>query len=343
MLEPNPAARDLRIAAPMIGSVWDCVQWTLKIGFIYSRDAPFSIEPARCPMELRHLQHFIAVAEEQSFTRAAQRVHIVQSALSTSIRTLEEELQAKLFVRGTRRIWLTPAGRAFLGSAREALRVLDDGRVTVADIEGLRSGSLSLGTVHSLPAFLDLPELLARFHARNPRIEVRLRQGDAAGLLEQLQQGRLDLAFVPLLDPPDDIVTGVIACEDLVVVSHPGHPLARLEAASLQALLQHPFVDFEPGWGTRPLIDRAFTHAGLQRRTAFDVTDIETLVDLVSQGLGIALLPEPLALARRPRISVTRLVEPEICWELVVAHLRAEGPTPVNGAARAFLELLEPH
>jgi len=294
-------------------------------------------------MELRHLQHFLAVAEEQSFTRAAQRIHIVQSALSTSIRALEDELKAKLFVRSTRQVRLTPAGRAFLSTARETLRVIDAGRETIADIEGLRAGSLSLGTVHSLPAFLDLPSLIARFHALNPGIEVRLRQGDSASLLEQLQNGRLDLAFLPLLDPPDDIATAVIACEDMVVATTPDHPLARREGVPLRELLGYSFVDFEVGWGTRPLIDRAFMQAGIQRKTAFDVTDIETLIDLIGQGLGIGLLPRPLAEMRTPRIAVAGLIEPEICWELVVAHLRCEGADPVNGAARAFLNLLDVH
>ena len=81
-------------------------------------------------MELRHLQHFIVVAEELNFTRAADRVHIVQSALSSSIRGLEEELRVRLFVRSTRQVRLTPAGRAFLEKAREALRVIDSGRET---------------------------------------------------------------------------------------------------------------------------------------------------------------------------------------------------------------------
>jgi DNA-binding transcriptional LysR family regulator len=291
-------------------------------------------------MELRHLQHFLAVAEEKNFTRAAQRVHIVQSALSTSIRSLEDELHSRLFVRGTRQVRLTPAGQAFLATAREALRVIDAGRDTIADIEGLRCGTLSLGTVHSLPAFLDLPSLIARFHALQPGIEVRLRQGDTASLLEQLQNGRLDLAFLPLLDPPDDIVTAVIACEDMVVATTPDHPLAGRQAVPLSELLAYPFVDFEIGWGTRPLIDRAFAQAAIQRRTAFDVTDIETLIDLVRQGLGIALLPRPLAEMRSPLIAVAGLIEPEICWELVVAHLRCDGADPVNGAARAFLDLL---
>jgi DNA-binding transcriptional LysR family regulator len=291
-------------------------------------------------MELRHLQHFIVVAEELNFTRAAERVHIVQSALSTSIQTLETELRARLFVRSTRQVQLTPAGHAFLERAREVLRVIDIGRETVADIEGLRRGSLSIGTVHSLPAFLDLPSLISRFHEIAPGIEVRLRQGDAAGLMGELRAGRLDLAFLPLLEAPDDIVTGIIACEDLVAVTPPNHPLAGRQDVPLRELVNYSFVDFEVGWGTRPLIDRAFGHAGLQRRTDFDVTDLETIVDLVSQGLGIALLPETIAELRRSKIAICELSEPAICWELLVAHLRSEGNAPINRAAHPFLELL---
>src|SRR6266700_2383504 len=113
-------------------------------------------------MELRQLQHFVAVAEENHFTRAAQRVNIVQSALSVSIR------------------------------ARE----------TVAAIRGLDQGTLTIGTVQSLPAFLDLPSLLARFHAQHPGIEVRLCQGSSTHLLEKIRSGRIDLAFLPLFEPP---------------------------------------------------------------------------------------------------------------------------------------------
>jgi DNA-binding transcriptional LysR family regulator len=291
-------------------------------------------------MELRHLQHFIAVAEEQNFTRAAQRVHIVQSALSTSILCLEKELNARLFVRTTRGVGMTPAGRAFLEKAREALRVIETGRETVASISGLRSGSLSIGAVQSLPAFIDLPSLFAQFHAAFPGIEVRLRQGDALGLMDQLRSGQLDLALLPLLEPPDGIMTTIVACEDLVAITPPDHPLAGREGVALKELIQYPHVDFEIGWGTRPLIDLAFARAGIQRRTVFDVTDLETVIDLVAKGLGIALLPETIAATRVPSIGVAELAEPAICWELLVAHFGAD-PSPVNEAAAAFLELLD--
>lgn len=292
-------------------------------------------------MELRHLQHFIAVAEELSFTRAAERVHIVQSALSTSIQSLEDELKAPLLIRSTRQVQLTPAGTAFLERAREAIKVIGNACEAVSDIVGLRRGSLSMGTVHTLPAFLDLPSHIARYHMTNPGIEVKMRQGDALGHMDLLRSGKLDIAFLPLLDPPDDIVVRKVACEDLVVATAPDHPLAGKEEMHLRDLLDYSFVDFEVGWGTRPMIDRAFSHERLVRRTAFDVTDLETIFDLVSRGLGIALLPETIAEARKPAIATCKLVESTICWELVVAYPRGVGQGHVNGAAGAFLDLLE--
>ena len=140
-------------------------------------------------MELRHLQHFVAVAEERHFTRAAQRLNIAQSALSSSIRTLEDDLQSRLFVRSTRSVALTAAGAAFLDRAQEALKVIEAGRQLVREIEGLKCGSIAIGTAHSLPTFIALPDLIARFHAAYPGIEVRLRQGETADLIDRLVHG----------------------------------------------------------------------------------------------------------------------------------------------------------
>jgi DNA-binding transcriptional LysR family regulator len=293
-------------------------------------------------MELRQLQHFMAVAEEKQFTRAAQRVNIVQSALSTSIRLLETELDAQLFVRSTRQVRLTIAGGVFLDKARAALDAVRDARDAVADVRGLKRGTLSIGTVQTLPAFLDLPSLIAQFHAQHPGVDVRLSQGSASSLLEKVKAGRLDLAFLPLCEPPNEVATATIACEALVVACAPGHKLAGLVDVPIAALKDEPFVDFEPEWGTRKLADRGFLGAGIDRHIAFEVSDLDTLMELVSRGLGIALLPETVARARQASLGVAWLAEPEICWELVVAYSGGEGPakTPADHAPRAFLELL---
>jgi DNA-binding transcriptional LysR family regulator len=294
-------------------------------------------------VELRQLQHFVAVAEEQHFTRAAQRVNIVQSALSSSIRALEEELDAKLFVRSTRQVRLTAAGRVFLDKARVALEAVRDARNSVAALQGLKRGTLSIGTVQSLPAFLDLPAHLARFHAEYPEVEVRLCQGSTSHLLEKVQLGRLDLAILPMCEPSNGITTLMIACEALVLICAPGHPLAGRTNVPLAAVAKEPFVDFERAWGTRQLVDRGFAETGLQRHIAFEVSDLDTLIGLVARGLGVALVPEAVAEARRSCVGIAGLAEPEMCWELVVAYASADkGQSgPADPAPRAFLNLLD--
>jgi DNA-binding transcriptional LysR family regulator len=288
-------------------------------------------------MELRQLEHFVAVAEEQHFTRAAQRVHIVQSALSASIRSLEEELEARLFVRSTRRVHLTATGRLFLDKARAALAAVGEARDVVRAVESLERGRLTIGTVQSLPAFLDLPALIAGFYALHPGIELRLCQGDSLHLLDKLRDGRLDLAFLPICDVPPGIATMMIACEDLVFICAPDHPLAGRNSVPLDGLA---FVDFEPDWGTRRLVDRAFADARLSRRTAFEVSDLETLMEMVALGLGVALVPEPVARARGRRLSVIPLDAGDLCWELVAAYrdTGAAADGPAEPAARRFLD-----
>jgi DNA-binding transcriptional LysR family regulator len=289
-------------------------------------------------MELRQLQHFVAVAEEQHFTRAARRLNIVQSALSTSIRLLEEELGAELFLRSTRHVQLTAAGRVLLGKARGVLAAVRDARDAVAAVQGLQLGTLTIATLQSLPAFLDLPSLLSQFHARYPGIEVRLLQGGSNALIEGIRDGRIDIAFLPLCEPPRGVTTELIACEALVLACARKHPLAGKQGVPLEALKGASFVDFARDWGTRKLIDRAFAEAGVERRIAFEVSDLDTLLKLVERGLGVALVPEPLARTRGFALGVAELRKPEICWELVVAYSARLG---ADRTARAFLDLVE--
>lgn len=290
-------------------------------------------------MELRQLQHFVAVAEEEQFTRAAQRVNIVQSALSTSVRLLEGELGAQLLVRSTRQVRLTAAGRVFLEKARAVLEAAHDARDAVAAVQGLQRGTLKVGTVQSLPAFLDLPSLLAQFHAQHPGIEIRLCQGSAYDLLEKIRSGGLDLAFLPLCEPPVDIETTLIACEPLVAVCARGHPLAGRDVP-LAALKDEAFIDFEPSWGTRRLIDRGFQDASIERRIAFEVSDLDTLLALAARGLGVALVPEAIALNRRRSLGIVRLADLELSWELVLAYPAGQASAPMEHASRRFLDLL---
>jgi DNA-binding transcriptional LysR family regulator len=292
-------------------------------------------------VELRQLLHFVAVAEEESFTRAARRTNIVQSALSTSIRLLEEELGAKLFIRSTRQVRVTAVGRAFLETAHVALQALKEGKELIADITSLRRGKLVLGTVQSLLSFLDFPALLQTFHDRYPEIEVRLCQGSACHLIEQVRSRQIELVILPIGEAHPDLSTQVVCSDSLVLACATNHHLANAATTSLQGLSGESFVDFEPAHGTRKLVDRAFAEAGLERRIAFELSDLNSLLALVARGLGIALVPQAIALARRDSIAHVPLNDVEICWELVVAYTGdTSSENDLDAAPAAFLKLL---
>jgi DNA-binding transcriptional LysR family regulator len=299
-------------------------------------------------VDLRQLEHFVAVADEQQFTRAAQRVHIVQSALSTSIRSLEIELGAQLFVRSTRRVSLTPAGRAFYEQALSVLAGVRAAREAVTAVQGLERGSLSIGVVQSMSPFLDLPDLLDCFRSAQPGIQARVYQGSGTSLMEDVRNARIDLAIIPLYEPLHDVVTRLVACEPLVVACAPDHALAGTTDVPFNRLGDEPFVDFLLDWGTRRIVDRAFAQARVERRTMFEVSDLQTMFDLVARGLGIALLPDALVAARARSgnshaLGSARLAGPEICWELVVAYAGTDETKdmPKNPAAGAFLDMIE--
>ena len=287
-------------------------------------------------MELRQLDHFVAVAEERNFTRAAERVVIVQSGLSSSIRALEAELGTELFVRSTRRVALTPAGQALLPEARRSLAAARAGRDAVAAVDGLQRGELSLGISQNLPPRVNLPEILADFQRSYPGVELRIRQAGSSTQLAALRDGSLDLAFVPLVEQPaPDLAVTPFARDRLMFVCSPDHKLASRRVIRLEDITHKAFVDLPPDWTVRQLVDRAFAAAGLERRIAIEVNDVQTCLELVRHGVGVTILPES-AEARGVPVAF-RPLAPRLFWELVVAR-RADGAG--NPAAREFLRRL---
>jgi DNA-binding transcriptional LysR family regulator len=298
-------------------------------------------------MDLRQLEYFVTVAAEQNFTRAAGRLHMVQSGLSASIRALEEELGAALFIRTTRRVEVTPTGRAFLGEAKRVLAAAAAARQVVDDMQGLHRGTLSIGLIQGLAPLLDIADLLGRFRATCPHVEIRLMSGGSLPLIEGVRAGELDLAFTQFVGAaPPGVSAWMLACEPLVAVCAPEHWLAGRRNVALQDLVDETFVDLHPDWGTRQLIDQSFDASRLTRRTGFEVNDLPTQLDLVAHGLGIALVPQAViaryakANVEKP-VSVVDLDEPEICWELAVVFAHNGKREPSNAVTEVLLNLLQ--
>lgn len=278
-------------------------------------------------VELRQLKYFIAVAEECHFTRAAKRLHVAQSGLSASIRSLERELGASLFLRNTRQVQLTAAGQALLSDARRALAASDAAKDAVAAVQGLLQGSLSIGTLQCLHV-VHLPTVLAEFLSAYPGLEIRLRHGGSGELTEQVAQGRLDLAFVSRpARCPDEVVVSPLASEPLVLACALDHPLAARPAVALAELRAERFVDFQRDWGTRDLVDELLE----DRRVALEVTDVHSLLDLIACGLGVALVPQSFSV-KTDRVQFVGLADPVRQWETVTVS-----SDPTSAAAAALL------
>ncbi|MFI1167496.1 LysR substrate-binding domain-containing protein [Streptomyces sp. NPDC020801] len=290
-------------------------------------------------MELRHLQHFVAVAEDQHFTRAAERLMVSQSGLSASIRALERELQTPLFVRTTRRVTLTEAGRALLGEAERILAQVRAAHEAVAAVQGVLRGTLSLGTEQCI-AGVHVAGLLAAFRRRHPDVEIRLRQAGSGALAEEVAAARLDLAFAYRTQADTDQLRSVaLTSEPMTVLCHPEHRLAAPGAAlTPRDLAAEVFVDFHPDWGPRRTTDAAFSAAGVRRTVALEVNDVHSLLDLVDENLGVAVVPRHFR-HKRPGLTALPLKGVDETAYETVALLPPEQAT--SPAARALITLLE--
>jgi DNA-binding transcriptional LysR family regulator len=291
-------------------------------------------------MDLRQLSHFLAVAEERHFTRAAARVHLTQSSLSSSVRSLERELGSDLFVRSTRQVELTEAGRALLPAARSAIAAAEDGRDAVAAVRGLVRGHLAIGAIQALGP-VNLPALIARFHRRHPAVTLRIHHVRAAELVRHTADGEIDVAIVDLpLGPQGNRVRArTIATESLQLAIAADDPLARRSRVRLSDLADREFIEYRPDSSLRASIDRACHAVGLKRHIVCEVDALVDLVELVSLGIGVSLLP-PAAIRMTNGRAVGVATDPPIPRELILVTPLDRDPSP---AGAAFLQLLEHH
>jgi DNA-binding transcriptional LysR family regulator len=270
-------------------------------------------------VDLRQLEHFVAVADELHFTKAAERLYISQSGLSASIRALEKELAAELFIRNTRRMELTDAGRALLDESRRTLASVAAGRDAVAAVRGLRRGRLRVGAEQCL-GIVDVTAELTRFHEAHPGVALQVQQTGSGDLIEEVRLGRLDLAFVAEPGPaPEDVTFLRLATEPMQLVCRPDHPLAGRDSTTWEAVADEDFVDFHPTWGSRRITDRGFVAAGIPRTVTSEVNDVHTLLDLVERGMGIAVVPAPIARKRPDVLAVVALPADAPSWHVAIA------------------------
>jgi len=286
-------------------------------------------------MNLKQIEYALAVAEEGSFTRAAERCHTVQSALSHQIARLERQLGTQLFERTSRRVALTPAGEAFVHSARAAMEATRRIGDEVAAACGQVRGRLSLGMISSLTG-LDLVALIAAFHQQYADVRIHLNVGRSEWMVDEVRARRMDVALIGVW--PGAAVQGVatraLGDEELMAVLHPGHPLARLPHLALAQLADQPLVDFAAGTGARRQTDEAFAAAQVAHQVQFEITDMRLVEQFVQRGLAVGLVPAGVALGFQGVVAVPISDAP-------VRRVYAVWSNTPSPAAAAFVAMLE--
>jgi DNA-binding transcriptional LysR family regulator len=289
-------------------------------------------------MDLRHLRYFVAVVEDGQFVRAAAGLHIAQSALSQQIRDLERELGAQLLHRDRRGITPTAAGVVLLGHARALLERAELARAEVAQLTGVITGTLRIAS-GSPSGPVPLPATLAEFQHRHPAVEIVIRDAPSEELIRWLEDGTVDVAVITFA--PDRLPTRLqgtlITRERLLALVPYGHPLAARRRVSLAELATESLVTFPGGSGVRQTIDDGFRAAGAPRpAVTAETIDPLAMIELVSVGLGVAIVPTSFADLATPAVRAVELEPPGLLENVTLAWPRERRALP---ALDAFLEL----
>lgn len=276
-------------------------------------------------VELRHLRYFIAVAEELSFTNAAQRLHIAQPPLSTQIQQLERELGVQLFDRSRRAIRLTPAGEALLVEARRLVVGVDQTLLGVQRIGRGEVGRLTLGFVPSA-SNTTLPAVLRAYRRSHPDVEIYLREMPPDDLVRAVHARGVDLGllYLPFEDPALEV--RVVTREPLIAALPDDHPLAR-RRLRVADLAQEPFI--LPAQHRMPgllaQVNNACRAAGFAPRAVQkDIWLVQTILALVASGIGVALVPSSVEILHRTGVAYRPLRDADSTVELGAIWRRDE-------------------
>ena len=253
-------------------------------------------------MELRQLEYFQAVGRLGSVTKAAEQQNVAQSSVSIAIKKLEAELGVKLLDRSSRRSALTPEGRIFLQRVNFILGCLQDVMVEMNDYRMPQKGSIRIGITPIMGALL-FPHAFAEFKKRNPEVNVTVVEEGSLFIRNQLEQGELDLGIMITSNIPDPLDVFSITSGQIHVCLSPNDPLGEYESISLEKLRDQSFILFKEDTYIRQLILQECTKLRFSPRIVFSSSQIETVLGLVQQGMGVSFFLEEIVRGRSEIVS----------------------------------------
>lgn len=241
-------------------------------------------------MDLRQLRYFAAIADSGSFSEAAARTRVAQSALSRQIGALEEDLGVALFERHARGVTLTESGRILLERARRVLDEVADARAEVMAQARLPSGDAVIGTTSTTSRMLYGP-LAERFARDFPNVHLRFVEGVPYQLLEGLDTGRIDIAVMVDPDPRTSLILEPLVSEQVYLIGTDGAPGMPTGPCGIDSLRRVPLILLPRPAGSRVRLDQLAADAGMTLQVSHEVANVDVVKDFVARGLGFALLP----------------------------------------------------
>jgi DNA-binding transcriptional LysR family regulator len=291
-------------------------------------------------VQLSQLTYFVAVAEEGSFTRAAERAGVAQPSLSQQVKALETDLGALLVHRTRGKVGLTAAGETLLPVARRMLADAETARREIRELATLGRGRVRLGATPSLCTGL-LPAVLADYRHRYPGIDIVVHESGSRDLQDELIQGGLDLALVidERLDDDPELATVPLLTEELVVISRHEDPgPARRGLLAIAELKDVPLVMFRPGYDLRETTLTACRAAGFEPTFAIEGGEMDAVLEFVRAGLGVAVVPSTVV---RDRFRVTSISAPGLRRTVLLARRRGlEPPRAAQVLIESLIEFL---
>lgn len=292
-------------------------------------------------MDIQELEAFWWIAQTGSFNRAAERLYLTQPSVTARIQALEKELGQILFERKPRGVRLTDAGRALLPHAERVLQDVRKARQAVVDLISATGGTLALGCALTTSTYT-LPEILARYKAAYPGVEITVRTGRSQQVQQLVLDDTVQLGLVHAPTAPHPEIQAVpLYEEEILLVAHPAHPLAGEESITVERLADESFITPDRSSGYWSVVEQFWAGAGLVPKVIMELDSIEATKRMVLHNLGITMLPRSCV---EREIDMEQLVSlplgdaGSLTRQTVLIHRRGK---IWSGLARSFLTVLE--
>ena len=289
-------------------------------------------------MNLSQLKAFLAVAQDRSFSRAAEKLYLTQPAVSKQIQALEEALGMRLFDRVGRSILLTQAGNILHDHAHIAFQTLEEARETINQLRGLQRGHLRISAASTIGTYM-LPQPLGELKAQFPGIEISLAITNKARVVQQVLSHEVELGFVGPPVEPAELEMEEYLLDELVLIMAPTHRLAQEESVGVAELAEEVFILREQGSGTREIMEEELGRVRVSLKKAMELGSTEAIKQAVAANLGVSIVSK-FAISLeilQGRLAVARLPELNLRRQLFVIH---HGGRTLSPAAQEFCSLL---